>query len=231
MPAARAGNGSPDVGAQDGWAGGAATVAGVEPALRARLEALMEEGRDIFHRFDLEVRQDHFHPFVPADYDSVLEALAAHRGPGLRFLEWGSATGVITIMADLLGFEACGIELDPRLVETARDLARRYESNARFAAGSFLPAGYRYRPRGGDGRLGTIGDGASGYLALGHPLDDFDLVYGYPWTGEEPLMLDLMRAYGGRDARLLLRGPDGVRVFRGGRVVWETPRASAGLDP
>jgi hypothetical protein len=192
----------------------------LDPVLRERLHALAEEGREFFHRFDLEVRQKGFHPFVPADYDGVLRTLASLRAPGLRFLEWGSATGVITIMADLLGYEAYGIELDPHLVRTARQMAEKYGSGARFAAGSFLPAGYRYRPRdGGDARLGTIGDGTSAYPELGHPLDDFDLVYGYPWGGEEPMMLDLMRAYGSRDARFLLQGPEGIQVYCGGRLL------------
>ncbi len=196
---------------------GAAPV--LDPALRARLHALAEEGREIWDRFDMEVRQNDFHPFVAADYENVLQALMALRAPGQRFLEWGSATGIITIMADLLGFEAYGIELDARLVDTARELAAKHGSGARFAAGSFLPSGYRYRPRHGDGRLGTIGDGVSGYRELGVPLDDFDLVYAYPWGGEEPMMLDLMKSYGGRDARLLLLTGSEVRVYRGGRLV------------
>ncbi len=200
--------------------GSAPAVDGLDPALRERLESLCEEGREMWDRFDHEVRSKDFHPFVAADYDRVLEALLALRAPGLRFLEWGSATGVITIMADLLGFEAYGIELDPELVETARGLAARFGSEARFVAGSFIPAGYRYRPTGGDGRLGTIGDGSSAYPALEHPLEDFDLVYAFPWHGEEPMMVDLMRAYGGRGARLLLHGvADGVQVYRDGKAV------------
>jgi hypothetical protein len=192
--------------------------AGPDPALAARLREVTEAGWELWERFDVEVRSRRWHPFVAADYERVLDALVALRRPGMRFLEWGSATGVITIMADLLGYEAYGIELDPRLVETARALAERFGSGARFAAGSFLPSGYRYRPRDGDGRIGTIGQGESAYPALGHPLDDFDLVYGYPWDGEEPLMLDLMRAYGGRGARLLVHGGnEGVRVYRDGR--------------
>lgn len=196
------------------------TAAELDPALRGRIDALCEEGREIWDRFDREVRSRDFHPFVAADYDVVLAALLAQRGPGQRFLEWGSATGVVTIMADLLGYEAYGIELDARLVATARELAARHGSGARFAAGSFLPTGYRWRPRNGDGRLGTIGEGASAYPELGHPLEDFDVVYGFPWHGEEAMMHDLMRVYGGRGARLLIHGvPDGVRVFRDGRRV------------
>jgi hypothetical protein len=191
----------------------------LDPVLRRRLAEVSEEGRDIWDRFDREVRSEAWHPFVPADYDRVLAALLRFRAPGLRFVEWGSATGIITIMADMLGYEAYGIELDPALVEVARELAGRFGSGARFAAGSFLPAGYRFRPRGGDGRQGTIGEGASAYPELQHPLEDFDVVYAYPWSGEEALMQDLMRCYGSPRARLLLHsGNEGVRVYRGGKL-------------
>ena len=165
------------------------------------------------------MRQHAFHPFVASDYWVVLDALRAVVRPGLKFLEWGSAMGVITILADALGFEAYGIELDEQLVREARVLARSNTSGARLAAGSLLPTGYRWGRRTGDGRLGTIGQGASGYLELGIPLDDFDVVFAYPWTGEEPIMLDLMREYGRRDALLLLHSGNGVTTYRGGQVV------------
>jgi hypothetical protein len=189
-----------------------------DAALRARLTALCDEGWEIWSRFDSEVRQRSWHSFVPADYDRVLQTLLALRAPGLRFLEWGSAQGVITIMADLLGFEACGIEIDAALVGTARDLAASYQSRARFAVGSFLPEGYTWKPRSGDGRLGTIGQGIAGYAELGHPLEDFDVVFAYPWTGEEPMMHDVMRRYGNRRATLLIYGvSEGTEIYREGR--------------
>ncbi|WP_420127912.1 hypothetical protein [Longimicrobium sp.] len=193
---------------------------GLDPALRARLAELTEEGWELWRQFDVEVRQNDWHPFVPADYERVLQTLLELRAPGLRFLEWGSAMGVIAIMADLLGFEAYGIELDPQLVEMARGLAERYGSNARFVAGSFVPSGYRWKSRTGDDRIGTIGYGQSGYPELRHPLEDFDIVYAYPWSGEEPMMLDLMRSYGASDARMVLHGgPQGARVYRGGKLL------------
>ena len=191
----------------------------MDDALRIRMARLCAEGWDIWEHFDVEVRDRGFHPFVAADYERVLAALLRHRGPGLKFLEWGSASGVITIMADLLGYEAFGIELDANLVRTARSLATRFDSRARFAAGSFLPAGYVWRPVGGDGRVATIGDGASGYREIGHPLDDFDVVFGFPWGGEEPLMRDLMSSYGGADALLLLNTVNGgVEEYRNARA-------------
>jgi SAM-dependent methyltransferase len=195
-------------------------VAGIELEgdLGERLEALCEEGWEIFDQFDHDIRQNDFHAFVAADYPVVLESLVALRAPGRRFLEWGSATGVITIMADLLGFDAFGIEIDGTLVDRARELADRHGSRARFTTGSFLPAGYRWKQPGGDERMGTISQGDSGYIQLGMPLEDFDIVFGYPWPGEEDMMLDLMKVHGRPDAVLLIHTPTGMKLYRGGRL-------------
>ena len=191
----------------------------LDAALGATLDRLGEEGWETWARFDREVRTNRWHSFVPSEYGRALTALLDLWRPGLRFLEWGSATGVVTIMADLLGYDACGIELDENLVAVAVDTAARYESGARFAAGSFIPTGYTWRPADGDGRLGTVGEGTSGYLALGRPLDEFDLVYAYPWGGEEPMMHDLMRAYAAPDARLLVHHTSGeMQLAHRGRL-------------
>lgn len=178
----------------------------MEDALQTKLTRLIEEGREIARAFELDVRQRSWHPFVAADYDTVRLQLLHLRRPGARFLECGSATGVIAIMADLLGFDACGIEIDPDLVAVARRLADKYESAARFATGSFLPAGYEYRDPTGDRRLGTLIPGDSGFLQLGRLLEDFDIVFAYPWEGESAVLEDLMKRHGRRGARLLLHG-------------------------
>jgi hypothetical protein len=197
------------------------TRADLPADLIARLAALHEEGRAIFERFERDVRSAEFHPFKPADYGAVVDMLLPFAGECRTFLEWGSATGVIAITADLLGFEAYGIEIDASLVDMADDLARRHGSSARFAAGSLLPDGYEWRSPSGDPRLGTIETGESGYAKLGRPLDEFDLVYGYPWAGEAGMMLDIMERCGGDGARLLInRGREGVQVheIRKGRA-------------
>lgn len=185
--------------------------------LRARLTALYAEGRQFSERFDADVRKHRWHPFVASDYGTVETCLLQLRQPGLRFLELGSATGVITIMADLLGFEAYGIELDPELVAVARRLASDFDSQARFAVGSFFPARYDWRSEDGDSRMGTLGRGVPGYAELQHPLEDFDVVFAYPWGGEEPIVHDLMRRHGGRDARLLLHETQDVHLYQRGQ--------------
>ena len=176
----------------------------LDVALQQKITELQDEGFEIWRRFDENVRQENWHPFVPVEYDDVLQLLLSLRAPNLRFLEWGSGTGVVTIMADLLGFEAYGIEIDPGLTVIARELAAKYGSKAKFAEGSFLPAGYQWRAQDGDDRMGTLGIGKSGYLELGMPLEEFDIVYGYPWDGEAQIMRDVMKQYGAAHALLLM---------------------------
>lgn len=190
----------------------------------ARLTALCDAGWELWDAFADGDTERPFHPFIPADYGVVRAALWPLRGRPLRFLEWGSATGVITVMADMLGFDAYGIELDSDLVRSARALAERFGSGATFAHGSFLPDGYRWRGLDGDARTGTVGAGRSGYQILNRPLDDFDVVFGYPWDGEASLMLDLMAQFGRPSALLLLHGTNtGVRAFRAGREIASGP--------
>jgi hypothetical protein len=179
-----------------------------DAVVRDRIDALIEEGMTLFSEFDRSVREKSFHPFVAADYNVVLETLLhlreTRRGSAPTFIELGSGHGVITIMADLLGFDAAGIELDGSLVSIARELAKRYESKARFAVGSFLPSGYRWKAENGDNRMGTLGSGPSAYLELGRALDDFEIVYAYPWEGEAPIIRDLARRYANPRAKLIL---------------------------
>jgi SAM-dependent methyltransferase len=182
----------------------AARLPALDAALERKITDLQDEGFEIWRRFDEDVRRQNWHPFVPVEYNEALTMLLSVRAPNLRFLEWGCGTGVITIMADLLGFEAYGIEIDGGLVDIARELARKYESKATFAEGSFLPAGYEWRARDGDNRMGTIGIARSAYLELGLPLEEFDIVYGYPWDGEAQIFRDVMDKYGRADAVLLM---------------------------
>lgn len=119
----------------------------------------------------------------------------------------GSASGVIAIMADLLGFEAYGIEIDSELVKVARRLAERHGSDARFAAGSFVPSGYVWKSGTGDDRLGTLALGEPAYAELGCDLSYFDVVFAYPWDGEEAVLRDIMRRHGAAHATLLLHDP------------------------
>ena len=62
-----------------------------------------------------------------------------HRGPGLRFLEWGAATGVITIIADLLGFDA--LRLHGHIKFFSRKTIEKALTEAGFTGIQFAGAG------------------------------------------------------------------------------------------
>lgn len=185
-----------------------------EEALFAQLHELCLEGLAISARIS-GAREGQWHSFVPADYSAVLQALLGLRQQGGRLLEMGSATGVVAIMADILGFEACGIEIAPELVVEARGLAERHGSGARFATGSFLPAGYEWVSETGDTRMGSVGIGEPAYAELGYDLADFDWVYAYPWPGEAEVLHDVVRRCGAPHAKLLLHGyAGGLESYR-----------------
>lgn len=158
-----------------------------------------------------------FHPFVPADYPGAAHALhgiAQDRGGG-AFLELGSGVGVITILAELAGFDAYGIEVDPWLVEASRSLAEELGSGAVFAEGSFIPQDLEVDERLLDADFfPTRMDGADAYAELGLELPDFDVIYGFPWPEEELLLWDLVqRGARAGSSYLTYSGTEGYRTL------------------
>jgi SAM-dependent methyltransferase len=157
--------------------------------------------------------------FVPSDFEQVYHALVAIRSlrlaTGRRFLEWGSGLGVVTCLAEWVGFDAAGIEIESRLVEMAEKLAADHGVAAQFVCGSFLPAG-------AEPRLDHLSDvawltteGSDGYEELELEPDDFDLIFAYPWPGEEQVLFDLFADYAAVGALLLTyHGQDGLRLQR-----------------
>src|SRR5438552_3384172 len=92
--------------------------------LPADVSRFLREADRRIQRFQSECRVP---GFVPSDFATaygVLQALAeADVAPGNLFCEWGSGFGVIACLAAMLEFDACGIEIEARLVEEAQQLA------------------------------------------------------------------------------------------------------------
>ncbi|MFT5050061.1 MAG: hypothetical protein ACI8QZ_001455 [Chlamydiales bacterium] len=143
------------------------------------------------------------HHFVPSDHASAYDHLRLLRERASTFVELGSGSGVVTVMASLLGFDAYGIELDPWLLERSIELAEEFESNASFAEGSFVPLAYQEEIEHQSGDHFTPTAGACAYDELGLELDDFDLIFAYPWPGEEDWLDELVRLHARPDALLL----------------------------
>ena len=119
------------------------------------------------------------------------------------------------MLASMLGFHACGIEIEPELVEASRDLASAVDANAEFVCGSFIPAGGDVIADGTYEFAWLRTDGPSGYAELELDPDDFDVIFAYPWPGEEEVVLELFDRYAAAGALLVTyQGVEDIRVRR-----------------
>lgn len=155
--------------------------------------------------------------FIPSDYEAVWHGLVAVQRlqPDLRrMLEWGSGFGVVTGFCALLGFDAHGIEIDAGLVAPARELLAAHGLRAAFAPGSFVPDDHDGRGF-DDLETRTVLGQPAAYDELGADLDDFDLVFAYPWPTEEELYCDIFRRGADHGAVLLTWSrQEGLRAYR-----------------
>ena len=176
--------------------------------------------RDADRRIRRFQRRQHVPGFVAGDYArayGVLRAVA-DVAPGALFCEWGSGFGVVTCLAAMLEFDACGIEVEADLVDAARRLADDYELPAEFAAGSYLPRGAAaHTADRAFGWLATDADDAHADLGLAPA--DFGVIFAYPWPDEEALTTELFERYAGPDALLLSHhGGEEFRLRRKGNT-------------
>jgi hypothetical protein len=105
--------------------------------------AIPDSVRRLIHAAAAEVRSVNCFDFVPSDYEAVWEVLSEIRrrfGESAEpsFCEWGSGLGVVTGMAEILGFRASGIEIDATLAEQSRELLNRHGLQATIVTGSYL---------------------------------------------------------------------------------------------
>ncbi len=180
-------------------------------------EPLFRAGEEAWQLFR-ERRGAAFHAFVPGDYPAALATLIKLRHRAESFLELGSGVGVITIIAARLGFDACGIEIDPWLVDQAEELQEEFDADAQFATGTFVPPAFQEEVDRQQTELPSVLDGSCGYAELGRDLDEFDLVYAFYWPGLEELFFELMRQHGRPGALFLtFGGLEGYRLWRDGK--------------
>ncbi len=150
--------------------------------------------------------------FVPSDFKMVYHALQAitdaNLASGTSLCEWGSGFGVVASLAAMLEFMACGIEIEKDLVDASRRLADDFGLPVEFVQGSFIPSGAEscaeeaYADNNAEYSW-LIKDADDGYEELELDPDDFDVVFAYPWPGEEYLITSLFEKYAAEGALLL----------------------------
>ncbi|NLF30326.1 MAG: hypothetical protein GX591_05490 [Planctomycetes bacterium] len=190
-----------------------------------RIVALLDEADRRIEAFLGERQNRSTGGFVPSDFDAVYRVLRwiedGHLATGTAFLEWGSGLGVVTCLAATLGWDACGIEIQGDLVEQAERLAEAFDLPATFVHGTFIPTG--------DDDVGdTLAasawlqmGGSDAYEDLGLDIEDFDVIFAYPWPGEHHVVETLFDRHAAVGALLLTyHGLEGLMLRRkaGGRM-------------
>lgn len=170
--------------------------------------ALIEDAEARIERFLHERRQSGPIPsFVCSDFYMVHQAIGAVVGgalaPGPVFCEWGAGFAVVAGLAALHGLESHAIEIHRDLVDQAERLMRDHGLMIGMAQGSLVPDG-------GDEIVDAMASQAwlltneqPAYDELGLELDDIDIVFAYPWPGEEGLIDALFDAFAADGALLL----------------------------
>lgn len=180
--------------------------------------ALMSDAGQRLQQFDAD-SQASIPAFVPSDFEQVRRALVwlqdSHLTTGRRFLEWGSGIGAVTCLAARAGFDAIGIEIEPALVALAESLAADHDIVAEFVCGSYVPSGAEPFIDTASEVSWLRTDRPDCYAELGLDPEDFDVIYAYPWPGEEQVIFDLFQGYAAVGTLLLTyHGQDGLRLQR-----------------
>jgi hypothetical protein len=165
-------------------------LAQLEQEVHQRVGALSSEGRG---------------DFVGSGLGAVNRALARIRAeglaPGTLFCEWGSGVGGVCAVAALNGFAAIGIEIQSELIVAARAMAKDLLLPTVFAEGTFLLPGDELLAADTTHTYCTFGHDA--WDALGVAPGDCDIVFAYPWPGEEACVDGVFARHASPDALLL----------------------------
>ncbi|MCD0461141.1 class I SAM-dependent methyltransferase [Roseiconus lacunae] len=162
--------------------------------------------------------QHHAAQFVAADYELVYQTLTwlleKHRPINRGFLEWGCGFATVACLADSLGLASYGVESHPDLIVQARQTISDWPATVELFHGDFLPPGAEDLAF--DSTLPSVGhSGENPYEIWGVDLDDFGLVYSYPWPGEDQFHEDVFDRYAANEAMLLMFiGPNEMRAWR-----------------
>jgi predicted O-methyltransferase YrrM len=187
-------------------------------AIPADVAGLLADAHERIEALDNSMRVE-IPAFVPSNFEIAYRALveiqAMNLATGRRFIEWGSGIGVVACLASCVGFDAVGIEIERKLVDIAQQIAGDHAIDVEFVCGSFVPAGVVPRVDWIDGVAWLTTEGDDGHEELELDPDDFDVIFAYPWPGEEQVIFDLFADVAAVGALLLtFHGMEGVKLQR-----------------
>jgi hypothetical protein len=156
--------------------------------------------------------------YVAADFRLVTAVLRwidhTRQANNHRFLEWGCGFAVMATIAASDGWDSVGIESESVLIDQAHKLAHLRPVRPELFLGNFLPKGADdladdpYHPS-------LNHPQKPAYDSIGLELDDFGVIYSYPWPGENWFHEAVVDRYGARGViHIQFAGPNDVRVFQ-----------------
>lgn len=157
--------------------------------------------------------------YVACDFRDVWQSLRfvtennlAH---GKLFCEWGCGFGIVTALASMLGFEAIGIEAEPFLVDEARKFLSAQRVTAEIWNGNFLPDGSERLAKSQSNHASLFHNVPDAYSEHEIDVDDFALIFAYPWPGEDQFLQEVFRHHAADGALLLMfLGPYQIELYR-----------------
>ncbi|QDV26102.1 type 2 periplasmic-binding domain-containing protein [Aureliella helgolandensis] len=157
--------------------------------------------------------------YIECDFNLVASALTecVQRDliDGRLFVEWGCGFGVVTGVAGILGLDAIGVEAEPFLCEEGRKLLKDNQVDAEIWQGNFLPRGAKRLAEDTDPLVSLTHDLEPAYDSYDMPLEDFAIVFAYPWPGEEHFLRLVFDRFARSGALLLMfRGPYHIELYR-----------------
>ncbi|NND96712.1 MAG: class I SAM-dependent methyltransferase [Pirellulaceae bacterium] len=186
--------------------------------LPLEIRAWISDARQRIETFQDCWQKTQIEQFVAADYELVYQALSwlqeTQMLTGRRFLEWGCGFAVVASLAASLGWDAIGIESESDLLKQGQRTIEDWNVPVELIHGNFLPHGSESLAF--DPTLPSLGHNvANAYDQIDSELDDFAMVYAYPWPGEDDFHMDVFGQHAAVGAMLLLFcGPNDVRAWR-----------------
>ncbi len=157
--------------------------------------------------------------YVPGDFNLIYQGLAFLKktySPSDLFCEWGCGIGIVVALAEKLGFDSHGIEIQDYLIDEGREFFEAKNISAELYKGSFIPEDFDGYDLVEITERVTVLDGSNALDEVEHTIDEFDLIYAFPWPGEEELYFNLFEERAQPGALLLTyHGPtEGLKLHR-----------------
>lgn len=186
----------------------------IPPAIESAIASVLVRIERFQDRWD----RPQIEQFVAADYRHVYQAIdwvvETQMPIGRRFIEWGCGFSVVAAMAATLGLDVIGVEAEMELMAQGQRTITDWNVDVELVHGNFLPPGSERLAD--DPMLPSLNHPvASAYRAIGLDLDDFAIVYSYPWPGEDDFHRQVFRRHAAVGAILItFCGPNDIQVWR-----------------